>query len=132
MKQLRTLMALCAFLISACNLLQAEKVENMPYEGGCSIDGVKPKLNLAPLIKGRVADLAGASLPVVYVLEKGTANGTDSDVNRRYSFSANEGVAFAFSFDEGYPPPPPPPPSPTPFLAPPPPPPTIPTNDHQL
>src|SRR6218665_3700291 len=111
MKQLRALTALCAFLISACNLLRAEKAENMPYEGGCSVNGVKPKLNLAPPIKSRVADLAGASLPGVYLSERGVVNGTASDFKRRFSFFAKEGPPFCFSFYKGsgpkFPPPPP-------------------------
>src|SRR6218665_483751 len=112
MKQLRALTALCAFLISACNLLRAEKAENMPYEGGCSVNGVKPKLNLAPPIKSRVADLAGASLPGVYLSERGVVEGSALGFKRGLFFFVKQRAPFFFSFFERFGPkfPPPPPP----------------------
>src|SRR6218665_1522401 len=62
------------------------------------VHGLKTKPNLAQLIKGRITDLAGVPLPGVHVSEKGTANGTISDVNGNYAISVNEGAVLCFSF----------------------------------
>ncbi|PGH37229.1 MAG: SusC/RagA family TonB-linked outer membrane protein, partial [Candidatus Nephrothrix sp. EaCA] len=62
------------------------------------VHGLKTKPNLAQLIKGRITDLAGVPLPGVHVSEKGTANGTISDVNGNYAISVNEGAVLVFSF----------------------------------
>lgn len=48
-------------------------------------------------VSGIITDDAGAELPGVFVLEKGTGNATSSDVSGRYSLSVSPGAALVFS-----------------------------------
>jgi anaerobic glycerol-3-phosphate dehydrogenase len=51
------------------------------------------------MVQGSVKDEKGATLPGVAVLEKGTTNGTITDVNGRYSISVSPSAkALSFSF----------------------------------
>jgi TonB-dependent starch-binding outer membrane protein SusC len=50
-------------------------------------------------VSGTISDEAGAPLPGVNILEKGTTNGTTSDVNGKYTLSvASPGSVLIFSF----------------------------------
>lgn len=49
-------------------------------------------------VTGQVADELGVSLPGVSVLEKGTTNGTITDIDGNYSLSVKQGSILQFSF----------------------------------
>jgi len=97
---------LCAFIISS-NLLCAEKVEAY-YETEHSMGSLKTKsINLVPpvkisqfrIIKGKITDEAGAPMPGVSVMEKGTFNGTATDRDGLYQLKAGkEDAVLVFSF----------------------------------
>ncbi|NMM47553.1 SusC/RagA family TonB-linked outer membrane protein [Marinigracilibium pacificum] len=50
------------------------------------------------VVTGHVYDENGGGLPGATILEKGTANGTVTDVNGNYSITVNEGAILQFSF----------------------------------
>src|SRR5436190_396036 len=53
----------------------------------------------AQLVKGKISDEAGAGLPGVNVIVKGTASGTVSDADGNYSITLPEGSkTLVFSF----------------------------------
>lgn len=49
-------------------------------------------------VSGRVTDDAGSPLPGVNVIEKGTTNGTATDVDGKYSLLVNDNAILVFSF----------------------------------
>lgn len=49
-------------------------------------------------VSGKVVDDAGAGLPGVNVLEKGTTNGTTADANGEYRLNVADGATLVFSF----------------------------------
>ena len=56
------------------------------------------QVNADRSIKGTVKDDAGATLPGVSVTVKGTTRGTQTDVNGRFTLTANQGDVLVFSY----------------------------------
>ena len=50
------------------------------------------------VISGKIIDSSGETMPGVTVIEKGTSNGTASDIDGKYSLSVPEGATIVFSF----------------------------------
>ena len=50
------------------------------------------------VISGKIIDTSDETMPGVTIIQKGTANGTVSDIDGRYSLSVPEGVTLVFSF----------------------------------
>jgi TonB-linked SusC/RagA family outer membrane protein len=49
-------------------------------------------------VSGIVADATGSSIPGVAIVEKGTSNGTTSDIDGKYSITVPSGAVLQFSF----------------------------------
>lgn len=49
-------------------------------------------------VSGTITDETGAAMPGVNIIEKGTSNGTTSDVNGKYSLSVGDNATLVFSF----------------------------------
>lgn len=50
------------------------------------------------VISGKIIDTSGEIMPGVTIIQKGTANGTASDIDGEYSLSVPEGATLVFSF----------------------------------
>tara|TARA_R110002012_G_scaffold216372_4_gene387480 strand:- start:4021 stop:7080 length:3060 start_codon:yes stop_codon:yes gene_type:complete len=50
------------------------------------------------VITGKIVDTSGEAMPGVTVIQKGTANGTASDIDGKYTLSVPEGATLVFSF----------------------------------
>ena len=49
-------------------------------------------------VSGTVNDASGSSIPGVSIVEKGTTNGTTSDMNGKYSLKVGTNAVLQFSF----------------------------------
>ncbi|SFB53625.1 SusC/RagA family TonB-linked outer membrane protein [Algoriphagus aquimarinus] len=50
------------------------------------------------IVSGKIIDSSGELMPGVTIIQKGTANGTASDIDGKYSLSVSEGATLVFSF----------------------------------
>ncbi|MEP4532154.1 MAG: TonB-dependent receptor plug domain-containing protein, partial [Cyclobacteriaceae bacterium] len=61
-------------------------------------DAVVEKITVKQTVKGSITDENGEYLPGATILEKGTNNGTVSDINGNFSLEVNEGAVLVISF----------------------------------
>ncbi len=77
-------------------ILQKEEIAKTGINGG--LFSTLNQNAVAEIIKGRVVDDKGESLPGVTILVKGTTKGTTTDIDGNYSISAEIGDVLQFSY----------------------------------
>ncbi|SDL15606.1 TonB-linked outer membrane protein, SusC/RagA family [Catalinimonas alkaloidigena] len=69
---------------------------HVPHRGLSPVS-TRPVRSSVAILSGRVVDPEGEGIPGVNVLEKGTTNGTITDVDGRFTLNVSEGTTLVFS-----------------------------------